>query len=95
MNLETLPQLAQDKANHHIYGEVAALIGLVAGPALARHVGIDLDPRAGAAIGAVVAGAIKEIWDKVTGKGDPSLGDFVATVSGALPVMAGLWVARA
>lgn len=95
MNLETLPQLAQDKANHHIYGEVAAMIGAVAAPLLAAHFGYQLDRRLGALLGAVAAGAIKEIWDKVTGKGDPSLGDFVATVSGALPVMAGLWVARA
>jgi hypothetical protein len=90
MNLETLPQLAKDKANHHIYGEFAALIGAIAGPPLAAVVGVQLDRRIGALTGAVVAGAIKEAWDKLTGKGDPSVGDFVATASGALPVMAGL-----
>lgn len=90
MNLETLPQLAQDKANHHIYGEIAAVIGAVAGPLLLAHLGYVLDPRAGAAIGAVAAGALKEVWDRQTGKGDPSVGDFVATASGALPVIAGL-----
>lgn len=90
MNLETLPQLAQDKANHHIYGEIAAFIGAVAGPPIALHFGIVIDRRTSAAIGATVAGAIKEAWDKLTGKGDPSVGDFVATASGALPVMAGL-----
>lgn len=94
MNLETLPQLPQDKANHHLYGELAALIGAVAGPLLATRFGFVLDPRAGAAVGAIAAGVIKEVWDKVTGKGDPSLGDFLATASGAVPVMAGLWVAR-
>ena len=94
MNLETLPQLAQDKANHHLYGEIAALIGAVAGPLLVSRFGYVLDPRAGAAVGAIAAGAIKEWWDTATGKGDPSPGDFLATASGALPVMAGLWVGR-
>lgn len=94
MNLAKLPQLAQDKANHHIYGEVFSLIGAFAGPVVAAHFGIQLDRRIGAAAGAAIAGAIKEVLDKLTGKGNPGAGDFVATASGALPVIAGLWAAE-
>lgn len=59
MNLENLPQVPQDKANHHIYG------------------------------------ALKEAWDRLTGKGDPSFADFVATATGALPIIAGIELAGA
>lgn len=93
MNLETLPQLAQDKANHHIYGEIAAALAAWVLPLLALRFGYVLDRRLAAMIGAVGAGAIKEWWDKATGKGDPSPGDFLATCSGALPVVAGLTLA--
>lgn len=95
MNLAALPQLAQDKANHHIYGEVAAAVGAVVLPPIARLLGYELDRRAAAAIAAAVIGVAKEVVDKVTGKGTPSFADFVATASGALPVIAGLTMAGA
>lgn len=90
MNLARLPQLAQDKANHHIYGEIAAALAALLLPLLALRFGYVLDRRAAAAIGAVAAAALKEAWDKVTGRGHPSAEDFLATASGALGVMAGL-----
>lgn len=89
MNLENLPQVPQDKANHHIYGELAAAIGVL----VAQHFGIDR--RIGAAAGAIGAGVLKEAWDKVSGKGDPSFADFVATATGALPIIAGIELAGA
>lgn len=93
INLESLPQLAQDKANHHIYGEIAAALAAWVLPLLALRFGYVLDRRLAAVIGAVGAAAIKEVWDKVTGKGDPSLGDFLATASGMVGVNAGLTLA--
>ncbi len=93
MQLADLPQLAQDKANHHIYGEVGAVIGAAILLPIVRHFGYELDRRAAAAIGATVIGVIKEVVDIVTGKGTPSFADFVATASGALPVIAGLTLA--
>lgn len=93
MNLAKLPQLAADKANHHLYGEAAAVAGVVLLPPLARIVGFELDRRLAAAAGAAVVGALKEVWDRLSGKGSPGVADFVATVSGALPVMLGLQLA--
>lgn len=95
MDLSQLPQLAQDKANHHIYGEGAALVGALLLPPLALRLGYVLSPREGAAIAAVIAGAAKEAIDKITGKGTPSVGDFLATCSGALPVIAGIQLSSA
>lgn len=92
MDLSKLPQLAQDKANHHLYGEAAALAGALLIPPLALRFGHVISPRAGAAIAAGIAGAAKEAIDKVTGKGTPSFGDFIATCSGALPVIAGIQI---
>jgi hypothetical protein len=88
MNLEALPQAEKDKANHHIYGEIAAVLGALN----AQRFGIDR--RLGAAAGSIAAGVLKEIWDKVTGRGDPSPADAFATATGALPVILGLSIAE-
>lgn len=94
MNLETLPQLAQDKANHYIYGGIIALVSAAFGPAALAPLGIALGAIWCAAIGAVAAGAMKEVWDKVSGKGDPNVWDFLATCSGAPGIMLALWMGR-
>lgn len=93
INLENLPQLAQDTANHHIYGEVGAALGALILPPVALLFGLMLDKRLAAAAGAAIVGGVKEGWDTATGKGDPSPADFFATCSGALPVIAGLSLA--
>lgn len=87
MNLEKLPQLAQDKANHAIYGCVIAVLGA----AVALQTGHD--PRTGAALASIAAGVAKEAWDKLSGLGDPSVGDAVATACGCLPVVYGYCLA--
>lgn len=83
MNLERLPQLAADKANHHLYGQAAALVGALTAMATGH------DPRSGAVLFAVCIGVAKEVWDKVSGLGDPDVMDAVATASGSLPIVIG------
>lgn len=65
----TLPQLPQDKASHLIAGLVCfCLFGLIS-------------PETGL-MSAVVVGALKEIYDHVTGQGQVELLDFAATAFG-------------
>jgi len=65
-------QIPQDKANHAIYGLV-----LFIALAFAR------DPLFALAL-VIVAGIVKEIYDKVTGTGTPDVWDAVATSLGGL-----------
>jgi len=75
-----LPQLAQDKANHVIYGAVLALVG---GAVLPGVLGVSA--LVAAALTAGVVGAAKEVLDKYTG-GDPTVQDFLATLAGGVLV---------
>lgn len=68
--------IPQDKSKHFIAGFVIAIIASL-------FVGYLI-----AVIVAILAGAGKEIYDKVTGKGTPEFLDFVATVVGAIAAIA-------
>ncbi len=67
-----LPIIPQDKANHFIYG---LAIFLAVGLAFGAIPGL---------VAAVLIGAAKEIYDRVSGKGTPDVYDFVATVVGGV-----------
>lgn len=65
-----MPQLAQDKANHALYGlaifiAVGFVFGAVAG-----------------LVAATLIGAAKEVYDRVSKKGCPDVLDLVATAAG-------------
>lgn len=68
--------ISQDKSKHFIAGFGIAIIASL-------FVGYLI-----AVIVAILAGAGKEIYDKVTGKGTPEFLDFVATVVGAIAAIA-------
>ena len=74
MNLYMLPH---DKANHFAYGAALAAVG-------AMH-----SVLAGAALCAAFAIG-KEVYDRVSRRGTPDVLDAVATMAGALPVLAPL-----
>lgn len=75
-----LPQLAQDKANHAIYGALLSLVGAAFLPGI---LGI---PALVAAIGTgIFVGVAKEMVDKYTG-GDVSPNDALATSLGGVIV---------
>ena len=67
-----LPQLPQDKANHLIYGLLIFIL-----------VHFFFGVVAGLLAGTVAAVA-KEVYDKVSGKGNPELLDALATIAGAV-----------
>ena len=67
-----LPQLPQDKANHFIYGLVIFFV-----------VGFGTDAVTGMAA-AVLFGAAKEVYDRVSKKGCPETLDFLATAAGGI-----------
>lgn len=69
-----LPVIPADKANHFVYGAVLAGIG-------ALH-----SVLAGAVLCAVFAIG-KEVYDRVTKKGNPEVADALATLAGGLPVL--------
>lgn len=77
MNLQTLPQLSQDKANHLAYGAALACLGafhsVLTGAALCAAFGIG-----------------KEVYDRVSRKGTPDVLDAVATLLGGALVLAPL-----
>lgn len=85
-----LPQLPADKANHYLYGSLAAAVAVPIG----GYFGVPAN--ASALCGAVIAGALKELSDLVSnliaikqGKTPPNVfdaWDFVATAAGGLPV---------
>ncbi len=70
-----LPQLPQDKANHLAYGAALACTGAFVSPI----VGAAL--CAGFGIG-------KEIYDRVSKRGEPSVQDVIATLAGGALVLA-------
>ncbi|OYW91411.1 MAG: hypothetical protein B7Z23_08210 [Pseudomonadales bacterium 32-61-5] len=69
-----LPQLPQDKANHFVYGSLICLAALIAAPPL-----LALALAAAAGLG-------KEIYDRLSRSGEPSIPDAVATIAGATSV---------
>lgn len=83
----TFPQLPADKANHFVYGSLAALAGAVVA---ARFGG---SPAFAAACWALCVGVLKEIWDGCTGYGEPDPLDAIATALGGVPVALAVWAA--
>ena len=81
MNIPTLPQLPQDKANHVLYGLAAGLAGAFA----ATKIGY-IEPAIAAVSLAVLVGAAKEITDKVWQMGEPSIPDALATAAGGVVI---------
>ena len=77
-----LPQLRPDWAQHVVYGVAAAVVGA----AVAAVFG--LPAWAGAFGAALVVGVAKEAHDLITGRGQPSVADIVATAAGSLPAVA-------
>ena len=68
----TLPQLPRDKANHFVYGFMIFILSSLVFTNLIS-------------LGIVMAvAALKEIYDKVSKRGNPEILDFVATVLPAL-----------
>lgn len=80
----SLPQLAQDKANHLLYGLLAfTLAAICFGAAVAAAV-------------VVVVAAGKEVFDFVHREAHtPDIGDFVATVAGGALGLINHWAAHA
>lgn len=71
----SLPVIAQDKANHWVYGSLIASIGtFIAGPV----VGL---------IACLTFALLKELNDLVLKKGTPEVQDVVATVAGGATVV--------
>lgn len=69
-----MPILPADKANHFVYGSVLAGVGSL-------H-----SLLAGAALCAAFAIG-KEIYDRVSKRGNPEVADAIATLAGAVPVL--------
>lgn len=69
-----LPMIPADKANHALYGAVAASLG-------GMH-----SVAAGAALCALL-GAGKEAYDRVSRKGTPDINDALATLAGGAVVL--------
>lgn len=76
-----LPLVPLDKANHFIYGAIAASLG-------------GLHSVAIGGLLCVLVAVAKEIYDKRSGKGDPEVLDVVATVLGGAVVLLPLAVWR-
>ena len=66
--------IPHDKANHFVYGAVLAAAGSL------------YSPEAGAALCLAVAVG-KEVYDRVSRKGNPEAADIVATVIGGVVVL--------
>lgn len=77
MNLP--PMLAHDKANHFVYGSLAAAVGVL----LLSPLGVD--PRLSTLGSAALVGLAKEVYDWATGKGTPDGLDALWTAAGGLP----------
>lgn len=73
-----LPMIPQDKANHAVYGTV--IYGIVK---------IVTQNKDWALIAVCAAAVLKEIYDKVSKKGDPEILDALATVMPALLIYMG------
>lgn len=74
-----LPLIPHDKANHIVYGAVIALVTLLCATAAALPHPVLW--TLGASFG---FGALKEVRDRVSGKGTPDFVDFAATGLGGL-----------
>lgn len=81
IKLESKLLIPQDKANHFIYGLILAIIGAI----IFAIIGLNF--LIGAIVFSVVFGALKELYDKYSGKGDPDIRDFLATCAGVLPIV--------
>lgn len=89
-----LPMLDADKANHFIYGSVAATVSRAIGTYLLPQYGIP--PAAAAMAGSCFAGVLKEGMDWYANRQAVARGevaphtvdpyDFVATAAGGVPV---------
>lgn len=66
--------IPHDKALHFGVGAVIAAAGMLISPAIAL-------------LWCFLIGAGKEFYDKTSGTGDPSWGDFFATMAGGLTVL--------
>ena len=66
--------LPQDKANHFVYGSIICFLA-----------SLILTPIVALAI-TILIGILKEVYDKVSKKGNPEILDAVATIIGALPI---------
>lgn len=80
MNRPNLPQLAQDKANHLIYGLLAFLVA--AAVSLRTGHGQVAAIQHGLLFGIAIA-VLWELFQKATKTGEPSPADAIATSSGA------------
>lgn len=69
-----LPIIPQDKANHFAYGAVIAAVGCL------------FSPLAGASLCFAFAVG-KEVYDRVSGKGNPEFWDAFATIAGGAIVI--------
>lgn len=74
----SLPLIPADKANHAVYGALIACLGA-----------LTLGATAGAVL-CVVAAVGKELYDRVSGKGNPEALDAAWTVVGGALVLAPL-----
>jgi len=69
-----LPLLPQDKANHFVYGSIICFLA-----------SLLFTPLASLLI-TIIIGILKEVYDKISKKGNPEILDAVATTIGALPI---------
>jgi hypothetical protein len=80
-----LPLLPADKANHALYGGVAAVLGALGAPL------VGLRPHQGALVLCLALALAKEAYDRHTGRGNAELADVVATLAGGVPVFLLAW----
>jgi len=82
------PQLAQDKANHALYGVLWGLLGAWLAPTLPA---LALTSAMGAVAQAALAGVLKEVVDHFTG-GDVDPLDAIATAAGGAAIAAAILI---
>lgn len=91
MNLNSLPMMEKDKANHAVYGSyIAAAIVIVVAlilELLGMFVGwYTLLPLILGVVGLTVIAYVKERYSLNTGRGEYSMRDFWASIFGGLPI---------
>ena len=74
-----LPVLAQDKANHAVYGNVIFVVAVLLGLLIGADVGNF------AAWVTILVACVKEVYDRETGLGLFDRMDTLATIVGAIP----------
>lgn len=77
----SLPMIPQDKANHALLGALASVLGI----GIAMELGWP--PITLGYLLPIVIGFGKELVDLVSGEGEPSIGDALATAIGSWPVV--------